>query len=177
MDKVELVCPYCHAKLWSNKAYERHLLFQHDAFSNEQKIIDAVKAHLDTVTDRVYFLLLKHKNTRSPHNWTLYLQYSRMFSPNHLIVWDSTTKLYTTNPKEGLTEEQMKLLLEELDSVSRARRKLQEQDRKLYHYNNKDAYYTEDEYDALTHHCMVPSVEQVHEAQLSEQAYRSYFRG
>ena len=96
-----------------------------------------------------------------------------MFSPNHLIVWDSITKLYTTNPKEGLTEVQMKLLLGELDSISRARRKLQEQDRKQYHNNNKDAYYTEDG----THHCILPNDEQVREAQLSEEAYRSYFRG
>ena len=167
------ICPYCKGELKSNKAYERHLLFQHDAFSNEQGIIDAVKAHLDTVMDRVYFILLKYKNTRTPKNWRLYLQYSRMFSPNHLIVWDSITKLYTTNPKEGLTEDQMKLLLGELDSVSRARRKLQEQDRKQYHNNNKDAYYTEDG----THHCILPNDEQVREAQLSEEAYRSYFRG
>jgi len=149
------------------------LLFEHDAFSNEQKVIDAVIAHLNTVMDRVKYLLLRYKNTRTPHNWSLYLQYSRMFSPNHLLVWDSNTKLYTTNPKEGLTEVQMKLLLGELDSVSRARRKLQEIDRKQYHNNNKDAHYTEDE----THHCILPSEEQVREAQLSEQAYRSYFRG
>ena len=149
------------------------MLFEHDAFSNEQKVIDAVIAHLNTVMDRVKYLLLRYKNTRTPHNWSLYLQYSRMFSPNHLLVWDSNTKLYTTNPKEGLTEVQMKLLLGELDSVSRARRKLQEIDRKQYHNNNKDAHYTEDE----THHCILPSEEQVREAQLSEQAYRSYFRG
>ena len=149
------------------------MLFEHDAFSNEQKVIDAVIAHLNTVMDRVKYLLLRYKNTRTPHNWSLYLQYSRMFSPNHLLVWDSNTKLYTTNPKEGLTEVQMKLLLGELDSVSRARRKLQEIDRKQYHNNNKEAYYIEDG----THHCVLPNEEQVKEAQLSEQAYRSYFRG
>ena len=149
------------------------MLFEHDAFSNEQKIIDAVIAHLNTVMDRVKYLLLKYKNTRTPHNWTLYLQYSRMFSPNHLLVWDSNAHLYTTNPKEGLSEREMKLLLEELDSVSRARRKLQELDRKQYHNGDKDAYYTE----TTTHHCILPSEEQVHEAQLSEQAYRSYFKG
>ena len=166
-------CPYCSKTLNSNKQYESHLLFEHDAFSNEQKVIDAVIAHLNTVMDRVNYILLRYKNTRTPKNWTLYLQYSRIFSPNHLLVWDSNTKLYTTNPKEGLTEEQMKLLLGELDSVSRARRKLQEQDRKQYHNNNKDAYYTEDN----THHCILPNEEQVREAQLSEQAYRSYFKG
>ena len=62
---MTMICPYCNVELKSNKAYERHLLFQHDAFSNEQGIIDAVKAHLDTVTDRVYFILLKYKNTRN----------------------------------------------------------------------------------------------------------------
>jgi hypothetical protein len=170
--KVE-ICPHCHTKIWNKKAYERHLLFQHDAFSNEQRIVDAVIAHLNTVMDRVEYILLKYTNTRSPKNWSLYLQYSRIFSPNHILVWDSTTKLYTTNPKEGLSEGEMKLLLGEFDSVSRARRKLQEQDRKLYHNNNKDAYYTEDS----THHCILPNEEQVHEAQLSEQAYKSYFKG
>ena len=166
-------CPYCLRICNSNKEYESHLLFEHDTFSNEEKVIDAVIAHLNTVMDRVKYLLLKYKNTRTPKNWTLYLQYSRMFSPNHLLVWDSNTKLYTTNPKEGLSEREMKLLLGELDSVSRARRKLQEIDRKQYHNNKKDAYYIDDS----THHCILPNEEQVHEAQLSEQAYRSYFRG
>ena len=166
-------CPYCLRICNSNKEYESHLLFEHDAFSNEEKVIDAVIAHLNTVMDRVKYLLLKYKNTRTPHNWSLYLQYSRMFSPNHLLVWDSNTKLYTTNPKEGLSEKEMKLLLGELDSVSRARRKLQEIERKQYHNNKKDAYYIDD----ITHHCILPNEEQVHEAQLSEQAYRSYFRG
>lgn len=166
-------CPYCLRICNSNKEYESHLLFEHDTFSNEEKVIDAVIAHLNTVMDRVKYLLLKYKNTRTPHNWSLYLQYSRMFSPNHLLVWDSNTKLYTTNPKEGLSEREMKLLLGELDSVSRARRKLQEIDRKQYHNNKKDAYYIDDS----THHCILPNEEQVHEAQLSEQAYRSYFRG
>ena len=167
------ICPHCFKTFKSNKKYESHLLFEHDAFSNEQKVIDAVIAHLNTVMDRVNYILLRYKNTRTPKNWTLYLQYSRMFSPNHLLVWDSNTKLYTTNPKEGLSEREMKLLLGELDSVSRARRKLQEIDRKQYHNNNKEAYYIEDG----THHCVLPNEEQVKEAQLSEQAYRSYFRG
>ncbi len=170
MEKIYL-CPYCRKEFKSAKEYERHLLFEHDAFSDDEKVIERTMEHLNTVMDRVRFLLLRYKNTRSPHNWTLYLEYARKFSPNHLLVWDSTTKRYTFNPKEGLTEEQIKMLFDELDSVSRARRKLQEEDRKLYHNGDRDAYYTEDG----THHCILPTEEQVKEAKLVEQAYRKYF--
>ncbi|MEM3858679.1 MAG: hypothetical protein QW478_04655 [Candidatus Micrarchaeaceae archaeon] len=170
---MKFVCPYCKTALLINskREYERHLLFQHDAFSDNERIIEAVIKHLIKVQDQVYFLLLRQKNTRSPHNWTLYLEWAKVFSPNHLIVYDAESKLYTTNPKEGLTEMQMKLLLSELDSVSRARRKLQEEDRKLYHKGDKEAYYTEDG----THKCILPSREQVYEANLSEKAHKAFF--
>jgi hypothetical protein len=162
-----IVCQYCKKEFKSNKKYNVHLSLEHDVFKGGEDISMATIKSLEKKMDRVHFLLLKYPETRSPHNWNLYLIYSKIFSPNHLIVWDSNLKLYTFNPKEGLTEEQMKLLLIELDSVSRARRKLQELDRRMYHNNDLSV--------RVEHHCILPTEKAMHEAKISERTYREYF--
>lgn len=178
---METACPHKEC-LYTSKGkadLERHLLFSHDAFSNDQRIIDAVISHLIKVSEQVEYLLLKLPQTRSPHNWALFLEWLKHFSTDrqgntHLLVWDSSLKLYSPNPdKNGWTAEQLKAMLQEMESISRARRKAQERDRKAYHNGDKEAYYTE----TNTHKCVLPTEEQVHEAKLSELAHKSYFRG
>ena len=174
----ETPCPYFPSCLFtsnSKNSIERHLLFQHDVFSNNENIKEAVIRHLNKISEQVEYLLLKLPQARSPHNWALYLEWIRHFSVDmkgnrHLLVWDSNKKLYCPNPNEGWSAEQLKAMLQEMESISRSRRKIQERDRKNYH-GNKEAHYEETE----THHCVLPTQEQVYEAKLSEEAHRSYY--
>ena len=174
-----LKCPHYPSCIFTtngNNNIERHLLFQHDVFSNNENIKGAVIRHLNKISEQVEYLLLKLPQARSPHNWALYLEWIRHFSIDkegnrHLLVWDSSKKLYCSNPNEGWSAEQLKSMLQEMESISRARRKIQERDKKEYHNGNKEAYYKETE----THHCVLPTQEQVYEAKLSEEAHRAYY--
>lgn len=170
-------CPHsCLFVANSKRALESHLLFQHDAFSNNENIKEAVFRHLNMISEQVEYLLLKLPQARSPHNWALYLEWIRQFSIDregnkHLLVWDSNKKLYCPNPNEGWSAEQLKAMLQEMESISRARRKIQERDRKAYHGSNREAYHEE----TTTHHCVLPTKEQVYEAKLSEEAHKIYY--
>jgi hypothetical protein len=113
-------------------------------FSNNENIKEAVIRHLNKISEQVEYLLLKLPQARSPHNWALYLEWIRHFSIDkegnrHLLVWDSNKKLYCSNPNEGWSAEQLKSMLQEMESISRARRKIQERDRKEYHNSDKEA--------------------------------------
>ena len=142
-----------------------------------EDITEAVFERLNKMSEQVEHLLLKLPQTRSPHNWALYLEWIKHFSIDdkgnkHLLVWDSTKKLYCPNPDKGWSAEQLKAMFKEMESISRARRKIQETDRKTYHGGDRGAYY---EITSI-HRCVLPTKEQVYEAKLSEEAHRQYYK-
>lgn len=162
----DIKCPCCPLIFTSDRKYNAHLALEHEAFEDGENIGLATIASLDKKRDQVLFLLRKYKEARSPHNWPLFKQYTKWFSPGHLIVWDAAAKSYQTNPKEGWDEEQVKLLFIELEGVRRARQLLQAQDKALWHKDGAPK----------PHHCILPTEEAMVQARLVEEAYRKWIR-
>jgi hypothetical protein len=115
-------CPYdCPYEAPSKRQLESHLLFAHDAFSDDQNIIDAAIKNLTRIKDMVRWLLIRFPATRS-NDKLLYEKILQYFGQS--VIWDSTTqRIKPRNPEGWRMEEWLSFI--SYETVRRSRQSLQ----------------------------------------------------
>lgn len=176
---MQIQCPKCNAFLKSKNALAFHMLQDEQCYpSSNDSIADRVKENLEKKEGQVHFLLLKEPSTRGS-NMFLYGWYNVIFAKTH--IYEAGQFKPTAKAAIKLAELNFQT---RPDTLSRAKRNLQLEDKKLYHkkreYTNEKGKVVIDYLDdwEVKHECILTSSQTQLKHEIEEQAYRdNYGRG
>ena len=159
-------CTYCGKDHKSEKAYNRHMVLEHEAFKNGDSISVSTYISLEKVSDRVLFLMRRYKGCCKPDNGDLWLKYLQFFT--NALVYDVSSQDYVLNDNEAqqnhIKHKKLRWALAQLENVRRAAQK---------HRNNDKKFHMKDG-TMLPHVCIAPTDEDQQKAIVSEQVHREW---
>ena len=122
----DIKCPFDGCNLWlhGQKEYDQHLLKVHGSYPTGMTIAEETEKDFDSITANVYQIMLTVPSACNDDG-ILFISYLRQFP--QALVYDYNTKLITFKDKEGISYQDLMKAFRCLESVSRARRLLQEQ--------------------------------------------------
>ena len=159
---MNITCGTCQATSTSQEAFRLHMLEAHESYPNYQTVEEKAIYGLNKASEIVKYILIKHPTCRS--NDSL-LQLYCLYFKGYLVYNSSTHTIHTR--ESGLTYDE--LMEYNFETVSRARRKLQETARAIL----KDiTASTEQKEEAIK---LLPSQKIATQRELLDSAYRQYF--